>query len=616
MSTDAEVPGAVVLVDPDGRLEPIAKALSAEISDVRTVERADAIESLADPIACVLVAHDPRAGEKHIDGVEAMATVRDCLSDVPVGVYALDQRRETVTGLCAAGADTVIRVPPERQSLLVDRIRHLADVAESEPLGTQFQSFLDYYPNQVFFKDGNSRFVNATQNETVGATGLDRKQVIGLTDYDIHERPLADQLFEEEQRLLETGEPVKEKIEHFTEDGEDRWISTTKVPRYDEDGQLLGLVGNVRDITSIKQQERAMATLHDVSRRLVRAESRQEVGETAVEIATEIEQLPKARIDLFDPEDGGLRTVAETDGVDWDEQSFRHTAATRTPRYRADAGAFVSVEVDEHEHRELELPDDIDAVCGLRLPLGEHGVLGVDSGGETLDPFTVELAHVLASNVEAALDRAQQERRLSAQSERLEEFAALSSHELRNRLQIALGTAERARAEDDLGAIEEVIETLSRMDRLVSQLLTLARTGSVTRSTESIALSGIAERAWDVAGRGGMSLAIEDDAVVTADRDALLEVFEMLFRTIVDAAESNHVRVGTLPDGFFLEDDGSVVDPADLFEPTHSDGGPAGDSIYLVSAIADAHSWDVEIKPSDGGGTRFAFRGVDIAHVE
>jgi len=616
MPPDSEAPGTVVLVDPDGRLEPIADALTAAIDDVRTVGRADAVESVAEPIACVLVAHDPRDGEERIDGIEAMATARDRLEDVPVGVYALDQRRETVTDLCEAGADTVVRVPPERQSLLVDRIRHLAGVAENEPLGTQFQSFLDHYPNQVYFKDRNSRFVNATQNESVESSGLDRQQVIGLTDYDIYERSLADKLFEEEQRLLETEEPIKEKIEHFTEGGEDRWISTTKVPRYDEDGQLLGLVGNVRDITSIKQQERAMATLHDVSRRLVRAESRQEVGEAAVEIATEIEQLPKARIDLFDPEDGGLRTVAETDSVDWNEQSFRHTAATRTPRYRADAGEFVSVEVDEHEHRELELPGDIDAVCGLRLPVGEHGVLGVDSGGETLDPFTVELAHVLASNVEAALDRAQQERRLTAQSERLEEFAALSSHELRNRLQIALGTAERARAEDDLGAIEEVIETLSRMNRLVSQLLTLARTGSVTRSTESIALSGIAERAWDVAGRAGMSLAIEDDAVVTADRDALLEVFEMLFRAIVDATGSRHVRVGTLPDGFCIEDDGSAVDPADLFEPTHSDGGPAGDSIYLVSAIADAHGWDIEVEPSDGGGTRFAFRGVDIAHVE
>jgi len=614
MSTSEAVPGAVVLVDPDGRLEPVAEAIAAEISEVRTVEDASAVETVADRIACVLVAHDPRNGS-YIDGIEAMATVRDWLSDVPVGVYALDQQRETVRRLCDAGADTVIRVPPKRQSLLVDRVRHLAGVAETEPLDTQFQSFLDYYPNQVYFKDRNSRFVNATQNETVEASGLDREQVIGFTDYDIYERSLADKLFEEEQRLLETGEPIIEKIEHFTEDGEDRWISTTKVPRYSDDGQLLGLVGNVKDITSLKQQERAMATLHDVSRRLVRAESRQEVGEAAVDIATEIEQLPKARVDLFDPEDGGLRTAAETDGVEWDEQSFRRAAATLTPHYRAESGEFVSVEIDGHEHRELEFPEGIDEVCGLRLPLGEHGVLGVDSGGETVDPFTVELAHVLASNVEAALDRTKQERRLTTQSKRLEEFAALSSHELRNRLQIALGTAERARAEDDLGAIEEVVETLSRMDRLVTQLLTLARTGSVTRSTESIALSGIAERAWEVAGQGGMSLAIEDDAVITADRDALLEVFEMLFRAIVDASESKHVRVGTLPDGFFLEDDGSTVDPADLFEPTHSDSGPASDSIYLVSAIADAHGWDIEVQPS-GDGTHFLFRGVDIAHVE
>ncbi len=616
MSADPEVPGTVVLVDPDGRLKPVAQALAAEISDVRTVERADAVESVADPIACVLVAHDSQGGNERIDGIEAMATVRSCLADVPVGVYAFDQKQETVADLSEAGADTVIRVPPKRQSLLVERIRHLTGVAESEPLETQFQSFIDCYPNRVYLKDRHSRFINATRSDGFEGTVFDRDHVIGLTDYDLYERPLADELFEEEQRLLETEEPIREKIEHIIEGGEDKWISTTKVPRYDEDGQLLGLVGNVKDITSIKQQERAMAMLHDVSRRLVRAESRQEVGKTAVEIATEIEQLPRARVDLFDFEDGGLRTVAETDGVDWDEQSFRQAAATRTPRYRADAGEFIPVEVDEHEHHELEFPNDIDTVCGLRLPLGEHGVLGVDSGGETLDPFTVELAHVLSSNVEAALDRAQQERRLTAQSERLEEFAALSSHELRNRLQIALGTAERARAEEDIGAIGDVIETLSRMDRLVSQLLTLARTGSVTRSTESIALSGVVERAWDVAGQGGMSLTIEDDAVVTADRDALLEVFEMLFRAIVDATESKHVRVGTLPDGFFLEDDGSAVDPADLFEPTHSNGGPAGDSVYLVSTIADAHDWDIEIEPSESGGTRFAFHGVDIAHVE
>ncbi|MCU4719269.1 PAS domain-containing sensor histidine kinase [Halapricum hydrolyticum] len=617
MPADQALPGSVVVVDPDGRLEPVADAIGTEFDDVRTVEQASAVAAVAGPVACVLVAHDPGSGDGgRIDGIDAIETVRDARADVPVGVYALDQDVMTVARLRDAGADVVIRVPPERSSLLARQIRALAGVVDDEPIQTQFQSFLEYYPNKVYLKDRFSRFVNVTRGRGFEGTGLDRQQVAGLTDYELYERPLADELFEEEQRLLETGESIVEKIEHFVEDGESRWVSTTKVPRYDSDGELLGLVGNVKDVTSIKRQERAMATLHEASRRLVRTTSPREVGQTAVEIATEMGGLPRARVDLFDVEAGGLRTVAETDGVDWDGQSFQHAAATRTPHYRTEAGEFVPVEIDEHDHRELKLPDGIGRVCGLRLPLGDHGVLGLDSGDGVIDPFTIELAHVLASNVEAALDRAEQERQLTAQSERLEEFAALSSHELRNRLQIALGTAGRARAEDDLDAIEEVIETLSRMDRLVSQLLTLARTGSVSRSTEAVALSGVAETAWGVTGTAEMTLVVEDDAVVTADRDALLEVFEMLFRTIVDTAGSEHVRVGTLPDGFVLEDDASAVEPAELFEPTHSDGQPEGDSIYLVSAIADAHGWDIEVEPSDCGGTRFAFHGVDIAHVQ
>ncbi|MFW6018545.1 MAG: PAS domain-containing sensor histidine kinase [Halapricum sp.] len=616
MHADSALPGPVVVVDLDGRLEPVVDALDEEIDDVRTVRRASAVETVTGSIACVLIAHGSGGADgTAIDGAETVETVREHLEDVPVGVYALDGDRETVGRLLAENVDTVIQVPPERTSLLAGRIRSLAGAVEEEPPRTQFQSFLDHYPNEVYFKDRNSRFVNLTQNKGFEGGEFDREQVVGLTDYELYERSLADELFEEERRLLETGEPIEDKIEHYREDGEDRWISTTKVPRYDSDGKLLGLVGNVRDVTPIKRQERAMAALHDASRRLVRAQSRREVGQIAVDIAAEMDGLPQARVDLFDPDDGGLRTVAEIDGVDWNEQSFRHAAATGLPRYRTEAGEFVSVDIDDHEHRELELPGDIEYVCGLRLPLGDHGVLGVDGGGEAFDPFTVELAHVLASNAEAALDRAEQEHQLTAQSERLEDFAALSSHELRNRLQIALGTAERARAKDDLDAIDDVIETLSRMDRLVSQLLTLARTGSVSRSTESVALSGVVEAAWGVAGEPEMRLVVEEDAVVTADRDALLEAFEMLVRTVAEVTTSEHVRVGTLPDGFFLEDDAAAVEPADLFEPTHSDGGPASDSVYLVSAIADAHGWDIEVEPSDAGGTRFSFHGVDIAHV-
>jgi PAS domain S-box-containing protein len=603
---------AVVVVDPDGRLAPVAQALrQGGIEHVRTVSAVDGLED--EECDCVLVPDDS-SGD--LDGLEYVRVIRDRLGDIPVGIYAFEGEIGHTVALIKGGADTVVAVPPEWPAVLAKRIRHLAGVTGTESLERQFESFLNHYHERVFFKDCEGQFVNATQPDSFAGFDIDIEQIIGLTDYALYRRDLADELFREEQELLAREERLDEKIEHYVENGEDRWVSTTKIPRYDTEGELLGLVGNVRDVTGIKRQERMMATLHEASRRLVRAETREEIASEAIDIAAAMELLPDARIDFF--EAGALRSVARTNGdIEWDEQSFQRTAARGVTQYHTGSNEVVTV--TDHDHRDLELPDGVESVRGLRMPLGEHGVFGVESSGESLDPFTVELAHVLASNTEAALDRATQERQLNEQAERLEEFAALSSHELRNRLQIALGTAERARAQQDVDAIDDVIETLGRMSRLVSQLLTLARTGSATRGSESIALSGISEVAWKAVDDETATLTVESDGIVTADRDGLLEVLEMVFRTVIEGGGSSEVRVGTLPDGFYVEDDDTGITPeqrADLLEPTHSDlNETTGDSVYLVATIAEAHNWDVSVAEKDGK-TRFSFRNVEIAHVE
>jgi len=603
----------VIVFDPDSRLESITEAIRrGGIEDVRTVPTVETLDGRAD---CVIVPDDVSAG---VDGVEHCRAVREAVGNVLVGVYAFENELEHTVELLEGGADTVISVPPERPAVLADRIRHLAGVAGAESLEQQYQSFLTSYPERVFFKDRDGMFVNATRLDHFGGFDVDFDQIFGLTDYELYRDELAEELFAEEQELLAREENIDGKIEHYLEDGEDRWVSTTKVPRYDTDGELLGLVGNVRDVTDIKRQERTMAALHEASRRLVRAETSEDVARTAIEIAAESELLPEARIDLF--ETGALQTVAETDAaIDWIDMSFRRVGADGVAQYRTEADSFVTVDIEDHDHRELSLPAGIESVIGLRIPLGEHGVLGVETTAETLDPFTVELAHVLASNTEAALDRAVQERQLDEQAARLEEFAALSSHELRNRLQIALGTAERAKAQGDVDAIEDVIETLGRMNRLVSQLLALARTGSATRGSESIALSGISEVAWRAVESETATVTIENDGIVRADRDGLLEALEMVFRTVVDGAGSTEASVGTLDDGFYVEDDGAAITPdqrEELLEPTYSAVSEVtGDSVHLVATIADAHDWDVSVTGVDGK-TRFAFRNVEIAHVK
>lgn len=602
---------AVVVVDPDGRLSSVVEALGqGGIEHVRTVSTVDGLER-AD-VDCVLVPDDRTAG---VDGLEYVRAVRERLGDIPVGIYVFDVETSHTLGLLERGADTVVAAPPERPAVLAERLRHLGGVTETEPLEQQFRSFLDHYHERVFFKNCEGRFVNATRMNSFEGFDVDVEQIIGLTDYALYQHELADDLFEEEQELLAREERLEAKIEHFLEDGEDRWVSTTKVPRYDDEGELLGLVGNVRDVTTIKRQERMMATLHEASRRLVRAETSEQVARTAIDIAADITLVPEARVDLI--EGGALRAIARTDGdIEWDERSFQRTVASGATQYHTGSNEVVTVTDDDH--RDLEFPGEIESVRGLRIPLGEHGVFGIESDGNPLDPFTVEVGHVLASNTEAALDRAVQERQLTEQADRLEEFAALSSHELRNRLQIAMGTAERARAQQDIDAIDDVIETLDRMNRLISQLLALARTGSATRGSESIALSGISEVAWTAVEDETATLDIESDGIVTADRDGLLEVLEMVFRTAVDGGGSEVVRVGTLADGFYVEDDGTGLaaeQRADLLEPTYSPvADVTGDSVYLVATIADAHDWDVSVTEEDGK-TRFSFQDVEIAHV-
>ncbi|TVT88614.1 ATP-binding protein, partial [Haloferax volcanii] len=77
------------------------------------------------------------------------------------------------------------------------------------------------------------------------------------------------------------------------------------------------------------------------------------------------------------------------------------------------------------------------------------------------------------------------------------------------------------------------------------------------------------------------------------------------------------VTVGATRDGFFVEDDGPGVPPADrpkLFESgfTTADDG-TGFGLAIVRTIADAHGWSVGYEDVADAGARFVIRGVERA---
>ena len=205
---------------------------------------------------------------------------------------------------------------------------------------------------------------------------------------------------------------------------------------------------------------------------------------------------------------------------------------------------------------------------------------------------------------------------LRRQNERLDQFASVVSHDLRNPLNVASGYLELSRESGDEDHLDQVSAALERMDALVEDLLRLAREGRDVGETAPVELAEVAETAWSHVHTGEATLRVETESTVDADRDRLVELFENLYRNAVEhAGEAPTVTVTDIEaggrwQGFAVTDDGPGIDPnIDPFETgtTTSEEG-TGFGLAIVKSIAEAHGWSVSVTESESGGARFEFR--------
>jgi diguanylate cyclase (GGDEF)-like protein/PAS domain S-box-containing protein len=117
-------------------------------------------------------------------------------------------------------------------------------------------TLLDTTTDQVYFKDLDSRFVKMSTALATRLGLMTPEQAIGRTDFDFFSEEHARPAYEDEQRIISTGEPLVDIEEKETwEDGREAWVSTTKMPLHDEEGNVVGTYGISRDITKRKHDE-------------------------------------------------------------------------------------------------------------------------------------------------------------------------------------------------------------------------------------------------------------------------------------------------------------------------------------------------------------------------
>ena len=119
-------------------------------------------------------------------------------------------------------------------------------------------SLLDHIPDSIYFKDRQNRFLRVSRSKAKHV-GVEKEDLIGKTDFDFYPRPQAEEMHQDDLEVMQTEEPIVGKVEKVTRpDGEERWVSVTKIPRYDESGELIGTLGISHDVTSLKDMEKEL----------------------------------------------------------------------------------------------------------------------------------------------------------------------------------------------------------------------------------------------------------------------------------------------------------------------------------------------------------------------
>ncbi|WP_083912425.1 PAS domain S-box protein [Natronolimnohabitans innermongolicus] len=646
-------PPSVLYLDPNATVRRrTADSLESAVDDL-TVEAVgtptDLRRALSDPhsaYACLITEY--RLSET--DALSLYTSLRsDDIADVPAVLYTADGDELLASNALTAGFSGYV---PKGRDDSLERLRaQLRTVVETESRADRlerYRTLVETVGDSMYILDDDGRIEMA--NEAMArAVGVPQSELVGKSITEFVLPADTNRVLQTLREIHATDGRAWETVEVTATLGEGPLCSVevNVAPLVDE-GTVTGSVGVVRDISSHAEQERRIRRLHDGTRRLMGATEAETIARIVTDIAADALDLELTAVHLY-RDDIVTRSATASEPPPSESGS---SAESREPSTRGLVPAAMStacidlfdgvapriepggsIAWDAYETGETVVHDDVRAAPNVRnpetpirseavIPLGEHGIFIVRSlEPDDLDQETVTLAQILAANAEASLDRAQREaelaerrQELERQNERLDSFASTVSHDLRNPLTLAMGRAEMLDHQlgDDGAAsahLEEIDWAHDRMDELIENVLTLARSGKQLTETETVDLAASVDRAHRTV---DSTLTVETATslpAVDADPERLRVLFENVLRNAREhAGDGVTVTVEPTPGGFAISDDGPGI-PAHARDAalewgysTNADG--TGFGLAIVAEIVEAHGWSLSLEESADGGLR------------
>jgi PAS domain S-box-containing protein len=420
--------------------------------------------------------------------------------------------------------------------------------------------------------------------------GYEPDELIGHTGYEfVHPEDRERNADALERVLSNPSDPETVEVRFRHADGSWRWIEATMRNRLDDDN-INGILLSSRDITERKEYEIEAQVL-------------------AEEYEALLGNVEDAIFLINVGEDGeGSRFEFERLSPSYERQTGILTEEVQGQTPREVFGEKQGSKLEANYHRCLTAGEPISYQEELRV-------------GEGARFWQTKLAPVVSDGEVARLvgitrnvtDRVERERQLRQQNERLDEFASVISHDLRNPLNVAQARATLLAEEAESEHLDPLLQSLNRIEAIVEDTLTLARQGDTISETRSVSLTDLVGKCWATVDTDDAAIEIIDEMTFQGDPDRLQHVFENLFRNAVEHGGSDvTVRVGALDDGgIYVEDDGTgipVETREEVFEPGHSSArGGTGFGLTIVKRIVEAHGWELSVTDGADGGARFEF---------
>ncbi len=417
------------------------------------------------------------------------------------------------------------------------------------------------------------------------------------------------------ERAMKTQEPVT--FEEFYPPL-DTWFEVHAYP------SETGLSVYFRDITErisqrnqLQARERALRRAYEVIADSDRSFPQQVDALLKVvreEVGTDYATLSRVNNDA---ESYLFEMVVAPDDVDLQTGDTMPLEATNCERAVATEQTLVlnDIEADAPELADRAGNAELGISCYLGAPVsvddeiyGTFCFYGMEARSEEFSDWEVTFVELLSNWVSSELER-------QRQTARLESSTSMLAHELRNPLMIGQMYCHELPAEVAPEAVEYITDAFDRIEELIDVILVIARDTDSAIDMEPVEVADAATKSWTDVAEDEAELVVETNRTIEVDRIHLQHLLENLFTNAVEHGGSDvTVRVGDLPTGFYVADDGSGIPEAErgqVFEAgfTTEDYG-IGLGLTFITELADIYEWDCRVDKSAGGGARFEFTNV------